>query len=237
MKNMGKLIIVILCLMCTTVLFTTVVSADKIKETNEVISSGSYKSVMLLGLTEGEEIEVSVEVVSPTGGLVDVYILPSSDYFNYPDDPFSPELSREGVTTTTFTFKTPDTSGYYLIIDNVDNYRTTDTVPTGSITVDYEYDDPLEEWTKAAEAIALTCILGIVAIVVIIVVIIVVVVLLLAKKEKPPQYPPQYPQQPQTQYPGYQQYPQYPQQPYQPPPQQPPQQPPPGQPPGQPPGT
>ncbi len=230
MKNMGKFIMVILCLLFISLLTVSVVSADKIERTNVVIAEDSYDSVWLLGLTEGEEIEVSVEVVSPTGALIDVYIIPSADIYDYPDDPFAPEITREGVSTTTFTFTTPDAGSYYLVIDNVDNSRASDTEPTGSVTVNYEYDDPLEEWQEAAEALAWTCIAIIVVGVIIVIVIIVVIVMVLTKKEKPPQQPQYPPQQP-----PYQQYPQQPQQPYQPPPQYPPQQPP-QQPPGQPPG-
>ena len=231
MRRMKMFAAIILCLLCIPLLTASVVSADKIEVTNEVIPEDSYDSVWLLGLTDGEEIDVSVEVVSPTGALIDVYIMSSSDYLDYPDETFSTEISREGVSTTTFTFTTPDAGSYYLVIDNVDNTRTSDTEPTGSVTVDYEYDDPLEEWTEAAEALAWTCIAIIVVGVIIVIVIIVVIVMVLIKKEKPPQQPQYPPQQP-----PYQQYPQQPQQPYQPPPQYPPQQPP-QQPPGQPPGT
>ncbi len=229
---MRKLIIVILCLMWVALITTTVVSADKRTKEDVLISEGDYVDESLLFLDTNDRIDVSVTVNSPSGGLVDVYILSSSDWFDYPDDPFSPEISREGVTTTSFTFTVPEIGSYYLIIDNVDNSRTSDTVPTDSVTVDYEYDDPsFEKIEEAFWTAAWFCIAGVIAVVVIIVVIIVVVVFLLTKKEKPPQYPPQYLQPPQTQYPGYQQYPQQPQQPYQPPPQQPPEQPP-QQPPG-----
>ena len=231
MKNMRLYITVILCLMFAALLATAVVSADKRTEQDVVISEGSFESEYIMLLDKDDEIDVSVTVDSPSGGLVDVYMLSSSEYFDYPDDTFSPALSREGVTTTTFTFTVPADGSYYLIIDNMNNSRPSDAIPTGSVTVDYEYDDPLYtdlgNIEEAAEAVAFTCIAMIVVGIVIVIVIIVVIVYFVTKKEKPPQYPTQY--QPPPQQPPYQQYPQQPQQPYQPPPQQPPQQPPPGQ--------
>lgn len=229
---MRRLIIVILCLMWVAMITTTVVSADKRTKEDVIIPEDDYVDESLLLLGEGDEIDVSVTVTSPSGGLVDVYIISSSEWIDYPYDPFTPEIAREGVTTTSFTFTVPELGSYYLIIDNENNSRASDTVPTGSVTVDYEYEDPsFEQIEEALELATWICIAGVIIIVVVIIVIIVVVVMVISKKEKPPQQPQYPPQQP-----PYQQYPQQPQQPYQPPPQYPPQQPP-QQPPGQPPGT
>jgi hypothetical protein len=229
MKNLGKFIMVILCLMCAALLVTSVVSADKVTEEDVVIPEDSYEDVFWLLVYEDDKVDVSVTVDSPSGGLVDVYILSSSEWFDYPDEPFTPELSKESVSTTSFTFTAPEAGSYYLIIDNVDNSRSNDAIPTGSVTVDYEYEDVLAEKVEEAFWTGMwICIVGIIIIVVVIIVII-VVVLKISSKGGPPQQPPQYQQQyPPPQQPPYQQ---YPQQPYQPPPQQPPQQPPPGQPP------
>jgi hypothetical protein len=212
-----------------TMVMPMMVSADKITKTAQVVYQDDYETEWLLGLGKNEKIDVSVTVVSPVGAKVDVYVISSSQFSNYPNGNFNPTVAKENVASTSFSFKSPDDSTYYLVIDNEDNSRTSDAVPTGDITVDYEYDDPLaaifEEAEDVVETAFLICIAGIVIIVVVIIVIIVVVIKVASKGKQPPVQPQQpYPQQ------------QY-QQPYQqpppgsyPPPQQPVEQPPPDQP-------
>lgn len=228
MRKTRILIALILCLMFAAVFSPAPASAqEKITYTNVLIYENDYEYHSLWALNQDEEIDVSVDVTSPSGGLIDVYILSSSHYSSYPDGVFTPTIEKEGVSSTDFTFKAPDDATYYLIIDNEDNSRSTDAVPVGDVTVSYEYDDPIyasiQDIEEAAEAFAFGCLMIVVIAVIIIVVIIVVVIFLIVRKPKEPaaQAPAPYPQQP-----PYQQ----PQQPYQPPPgQQPPYQPPPGQ--------
>ncbi len=203
----------------------------KTTRTDVVIAQDDHESEWLLWANEDDKIEVSVTVTSPSDGRVDVYILTQTQYSSYPAGSFNPAYQSENKNSHDFTFTVPDGQSYYLVIDNEDNSRTTDAVPTGSVTVDYEYDNPIiEEVEEAFWTAYWVCIAGIIIIVVVIIVIIVLVLKVTSKGGPPqqPQYPPQQP--------PYQQYPQQPQQPYQPPPQYPPQQPP-QQPPGQPPGT
>jgi hypothetical protein len=158
----------------------------------------------------------------------------SSDeyYSNYPNGDFYPVEAKERVSETTFKFKTPDDQFYYLVIDNEDNSRSNDAIPTGTVTVDYEYDNAIaDDLEDAWNTAMLMCIIGVVVAVVVVIIIIVVIVMLIKGKDKPPQYPPQQPYQQQPGYQQYQQPPGYPPQqpPYQPPPQQPPPQGPPPQ--------
>jgi hypothetical protein len=234
MKMYKLTMVIIVVIFFTTVLASASVSGQDDEKTSKegvFIGFGDYESEMFIGLEEDEEIEVTVTVTSPVNGKVDVYILSSSEYHSrYPTKTFYPALAKENITTTTFTFECPDDQTYYLVIDNEDNARANDAVPTGSVTVDYEYDDPFAATLKDIEegfwAVWWMCIAGVVIAVVIVVVIIVLIFYFLFKKDKPPQYPAQYQQYPQAQigYPG------YPQQPYQGPPQQPPSPPPPQQP-------
>lgn len=234
---------IILCLVFLAFFTAGSVSADKITETGVTIYEGGYESESLFGLGMNEKIDVSVTVTSPTGGRVDVYILSYSEYTSdYPDGNFNPEVAKENVETTSFSFKSPDGQWYYLIIDNQDNSKANDAIPTADVTVDYDYDDPIsatiEDFEEAAENAFFTgmliCVLGIVLVIVVIVVIVYVVVRAGKDKQPPPMqpYPQQY-QQPYQQPPpgGYP-----PQPPYeQPPPEQPvqPQEQPPDQPQGQ----
>ncbi|UCG69314.1 MAG: hypothetical protein JSV09_16305 [Thermoplasmata archaeon] len=209
------------------------ISAEKITNPDEVIYEDDYEYVLLWALEKDENIEVDVSVDSPAGAKIDVYIISDTEFSDYQTDGvFIPEIQHEDVSSASFKFKNPDGGTYYLVIDNKDNSRTSDAVPTGDVTVDYEYDDPffatIEDLEEAAGFVAFTCIAAIVLGVVIIIMIIVVIIFLVTKKEKPPQQPAPYQQPPQAPYPGYQQPP--PQQPYQQPPQQPIQEPP-GQPP------
>ena len=233
MRNMKLYIIAMLCLMCIVMAIIPAVSAGKVEETDVVIYEDYYEDEWLFALSKDDEIDISVTVKSPPGAMVDVYVMDYNNrYMDYPDSPFSALESHEGVSSVDFKFKAPSSDTYYLVIDNTDNSRSSDAVPTGDVTVDYEYEELISEKIEGAFWTAWWfCVAGIVIIVVIIVVIILVVVLG-SKKEAPPQYPQQYPQQPYGQ-PPYGQ-PPYPQQPPYQPPSQPPAQPP-GQPPSQPP--
>jgi flagellar basal body-associated protein FliL len=223
--------IIIMCLIGTALLVPGMVSAqDTISDTVTIFENDNEQE-WLLGLGQNEKIDIYVQVTSPAGASVDVYILSSTERSDYPDGSFTPTVAHEDVSVADFSFKQPDSQSYYLVIDNEDNSRSTDAVPTGDVTVNYEYDDPfaaiLEDLEDTAEAAIWTgfmiCIIGIVLVIVVIVVIVVLVVRSGKSKQQPP---PQQPYPPQGSYPPQQQ-------PYGPPPgEQPPQ----GQPPQQPPG-
>jgi hypothetical protein len=225
----------ILCMIMIAMLMPTMASAEKIKQNGQIIYDGDYEEVNLWALALDAKIEIIVKVVSPSDAKVDVYILSLTERSNYQNGVnFNPKVAYEDISSKTFNFKNTDGGDYYLIIDNMDNSKTTDAVPTGDVTVDYEYDNPLSaiigDVEDAVETAFWICIAGIVIIVVVIIVIIVVVIKVASKGKQPPAQPPQQP------------YPQQYQQPYQqpppgsyPPPQQPYDQPPPQQPVEQPP--
>ncbi len=238
MRRKALLGILVLCIVALGLFSAGIVAAEKkISKPGEVIYEGDYEWVWLWGLSKDEKLNVDVTVVDPAGAKVDVYILTDTQYTNYQSgSSFTAKVAKEGVSSTDFSFKPSDMATYYLVIDNKDNAKTTDAVPTGDVTVDYEYTDPLSATIgaleEAGETAFMLCILGIVVIVIIVVVVIVVIIKVASKGKQPPAQPQQpYPQQPYPQQP----YPQqpYPQQQYGPPPgEQPPQ----GQPPQQPPG-
>jgi hypothetical protein len=230
---------IILCLIGAALLMPGMVSAaDTISDT-ATIYNGGYEDEMLFGLGTNERIDISVDVTSPAGASVDVYIIASTEKYDYPSESFTPVVAHEGVSNADFSFKSPDSQTYYLVIDNTDNSRSSDAVPTGDVTVNYEYDDPLsaiiESFENTAEAAFWTGTLICATVVIAIVVVIVLIVWLIVRAGKsspPPQqpYPPQqYPQQPYPQQP-------YPQQQYAPPPGEQPPVEPQEQPPEQPPG-
>jgi hypothetical protein len=237
MRKRAILGIFVLCIMIVGLLGVTTVSADDmISVEDDIIYSGDYEYVYLWGLDKDEKMNVEVSVDSPAGATLDVYVLSNDEFTEYQNgQTFTPKVSHEDVSSASFKFKTPDSQTYYLVLDNMDNGRSTDAVPTGDITVDYEYTNPLLAALDVVEEGIMTammmCILGIVIIVVIIIVVIVVIIKVAGKGKQPPPQPQQpYPQQPYQQPPpgGYQQQPP-PQQPVEQPPVQPDQQPPPDQ--------
>jgi hypothetical protein len=229
MRRKALLGILVFCIVTLGLFSAGTVSADQITKSGEVLYDGDYDYVWLWGLSKDEKITVDVSVVSPAGAKIDVYILSQTEFNSYQSgESFTPKVTHEDISSASFKFKSPDSQVYYLVIDNMDNARSTDAVPTGEVTLDYEYTDPLtaaiEAFEEAGETAFMICIMGIVIIVVVIIVIVVVVIKVAGKGKQPPAQPQQpYPQQP------YQQPPPggYPQQPYdQPPPQQPGDQPP-----------
>lgn len=233
MGRMRIITAIIMCMMCAALLTPVFASAqdDKISFNGIVIYEGGHQRESLFLFSSGEKMDVSVDVVSPSGSQVDVYILSNTEYDKFDSgSPFTAAFERERVSSTDFTFTFPDSQNYYLVIDNSNNAHPDDAEPTGDVTINYEYDNPLSEIIEEAETLAWMCVALVIIGIIIVIVIIVVVIVMVTKKDKspPPQppmpYPPQQPYQPP---PG--------QQPYQPPPGQQPYQPPPGQPPYQPP--
>jgi hypothetical protein len=87
---------------------------------------------------------IDVEVTVSSGGSVDVYIMSKRQYVNYDNgEDFKPKVAKEKVEHTTFTFENPDGGDYYLVIDNKDNNRKSDAVPTDNVF--YNYTSPIEE--------------------------------------------------------------------------------------------
>jgi hypothetical protein len=87
---------------------------------------------------------IHVEVTVSSGGRVDVYIMSDREYNKYNDGKdFKVKVAKEKVEHTTFMFENPDGSDYYLVIDNMDNSRKSDAIPTDNVY--YNYTSPIEE--------------------------------------------------------------------------------------------
>ena len=171
-----------------------------------------YSKTLLIG-SWSESYEMNFKVTS--NATIDVYVLTSTEYSNYPYS-FNPTYSMEQVKSATFKVKASAQEGYYLVIDNQDNSRSTDQVPVGPVTYSAEYPDVMDQITDTVDTAISMCMIMVVLVVVVIVVVIVLIIYFVTRKKSPPPAvvaPPmayQPPQQPYVQ----------PQQPYQQPPAQ-----------------
>lgn len=160
-----------------------------------------------------------------TNASVDVYVLTTLQYSGYPES-FTYTKAWENTKSVDSKIKVESGESYYLIIDNMDNGRSTDATPKGDVEFSATYPNYLDRFSKEVEDLAWTgfwvCMGPIIIAVIVLVIIIIIVIYLVVKKKKPEQQQPQYQQQPYQQQPQYQQQPyqqQYQQQPqYQPPP-------------------
>jgi hypothetical protein len=101
-----------------------------------------------LGFRKWDRLHVEVWVVS--GGPVDVYMMNSKQYGKYADGgSFKAEVKKENTEHTKFTFENPDDSTWYLVIDNMDNARSGDAIPTSD--VEYQYVADIEERHQEVE--------------------------------------------------------------------------------------
>ena len=162
-----------------------------------VIDEGTYYSDVLWWVQKGSEVTVSVSVnLSYSNSRVDVYILNADEFDKYPLQQFHPAYVVENTASTTFTWTVPDDQTYYLVIDNQDNVRPSDAVPTGDVMVDISrsapFSDMFNELDKSMENFMWVAIgAGVAVVVVIIVVIVIVVVAAGGKKRETPPYAPQ----------------------------------------------
>lgn len=146
---------------------------------------------------------VTVDVTCNDDTLIDVYIMRDSEYDKYDgnySNSFTTMVAYEKIKAKNFEWKVPDDDTYWIVIDNVDNSRTTDAVPRMNVTIDIEYDTDFGK--ELEEAVETICYI-IIAIIVIIVVVIIVVIVVMKKKKKQPPIQPQQPFQPQQPYPQY----------------------------------
>jgi hypothetical protein len=220
-RPIQKCLSIFILLISLGVVFAPAITADS--QHNDVYLEKDDNKMYWLWSDSGDDVEINFSL--DLGGNVDVYIMTSDEYWDryVNDTDFHPAMSWVNVRAVKETWEQPDDQAYRIVIDNWDNAKNNDTVPTGDVQYDLFYDDKLDEKIDeilgmAGMALAGCCLL-------IIIVIVVVIWLIVRKKnsdtvviQTPGGYPPMGP-------PGYQ--PQGPpqQQPqYQPgPPQQPPQ--------------
>lgn len=207
---------------------TPVQAADNKK--GGTVYYGDSENIMVGTWTTSKDLHFTVK----SNATIDVYVLTSSDFFNYPSGSFTPVKAVEKTTSADFKIRSSSSESYYLVIDNTDNSRSTDAIPTGSAAYNATYPNFLDTATDTVDDIVSTCIIGAIVVVVIIVVVIIVIIyfVVIRKKKQPPvaqapytQTPVQYQQpvyQQQPQQPVYQQQPQQyappPPSPYEPPP-------------------
>lgn len=141
------------------------------------IAENDDRAIMLLFGTQGDDVDVVVSAVDGTSTF-DVYIMTSAEYgfsggLAYPQS-FNPVVAHEDVSTIDFSWTQPDDQTYYIVVDNHNNSRADNAIPTGPITVDISYTDTFGE---ALEGVAQTC--GIILIVILVVFVLIVVGIIL----------------------------------------------------------
>lgn len=184
---MRKILIALLIglfLLCS---FSAVSAEEKITKNGVTIDPFEKESESLYSGDKGEKVNVEVDSDIP----INVYIMTQEDYFKIPEPAYdNAKVSKEGITTTSFSYTFPDDQNYYLVMYNPNNE---------TATVDYEYTDLFaEDVGEASEEVFRLMGLGIllcVGIIVIVIVVIVVIIVLLTRKNKD-ERPPQYPQHP-----------------------------------------
>jgi heme/copper-type cytochrome/quinol oxidase subunit 2 len=221
MRSRRALFLAIGILMLFLLASTTVGAAD-LKRSDEI----SYDDHDYISLGSGLN-ERQIDVTVTANATIDVYVLTSTQYSfgtQYPDN-FTPTVAKEKLKSITFTFTASAQEEYYLIIDNLDNGRSTDAVPTGEVHYDATYSNPFEDLSDDIGESAFWCGMTILAIVIIVVVVIIVIVWFFSKKKPkqgtPAQQTPS-PQPSQQQPPPLSPYEPPPPSPYEPPPPQPP---------------
>jgi hypothetical protein len=88
---------------------------------------------------------------------------------------FKVKVAKEKVEHTTFMFENPDGGDYYLVIDNKDNNRKSDTVPIDN--VHYNYTSPIEERHNEVVRMKIYLWGGIVAGIIIVITVIVIIII------------------------------------------------------------
>ena len=95
----------------------------------------------------GKDDKLDVKLTIKSGGPGDLYVMKSSQYYNYQNgDAFLPAAYRENVSgVVTLNWTQPDDDNYYLVVDNRDNSRATDAYSRSNITYDIYYDYTSED--------------------------------------------------------------------------------------------
>ena len=146
-----------------------------IREGEAIVNSFTY------GWRKGTEYEIRIEVINNIP--IDLYIVTKAEYEKYRNNQqFDPVLAIEGFLNYESIWKKPDDQDYIFIIDNRDNKRTNDTIPSGNVTCNIEYwnktlQDEREFFNALGEVILVICSAGIVLV-------IIVVAFYLLKKKK-----------------------------------------------------
>ncbi len=133
-------LMVLLALVVVTVVGGTAQSAfaGRIASTSESIPAGQYYSIEPDDLETIKEIKYDISVVE--GDRVDIYIMISSEYDRYSrGEDFDPVVQFHNTPGNEGSYMVDDIDEtYYVVIDNLDNAKGNDAVPSGDVTVEVE---------------------------------------------------------------------------------------------------
>jgi len=207
-RQLVSITLLALFLLSSLALVPAPAAADNI-ERDGTIYYDSYERLAIGSYSDSYSGKIKVT----TNASVDVYLLTSTYAYSYPES-FVPTKTKEKTMKAEFSFTAKAGETYYVIIDNTDNSRSTDAVPTGSIAYQASYPNVLDQLVDDVGWAARMCMIWIILIVVIIVVVVVLIIYFVTRKPKTPpqqQYPPAYqqPYQPPPAQAGYQQQPGY----------------------------
>jgi hypothetical protein len=130
--------LVIPAMLTLSVILLVVASAPAQAAANKkqgTVSYGSYEQILVGTWTTSTDLHFTVT----SNTTIDVYVLTAEDIINYPSGSFSPVKAVENTKSADFTIKSDSTNSYYLIIDNEDNSKSTDALPTGDASYSATY--------------------------------------------------------------------------------------------------
>jgi|GEM_PF-6662139 len=168
---------------------------------------GTHEEILVGSWTTATSLHFTVT----SNATIDVYVLTASESINYPTGNFNAVKAVENTKSADFTIKSDSTNSYYLIIDNEDNSKSTDALPTGDASYSATYPNFMDIATKQVDTVVTTCLIGAISIIVIIIVVVIVLIyfIVIRKKPQPPVVQSPYGAQPvQYQQPVYQTQPQ-----------------------------
>ena len=101
-------------------------SAAQLQNETVTIGAGNYYTIPITGVKTLDALKVDIQVIN--GGQVDILLMKAQDYTDYQKAilmggtfDFYPEASSLAVQNKAYGFTFPETTDYYLIIDNSDN--------------------------------------------------------------------------------------------------------------------
>jgi hypothetical protein len=129
----------------------------------------------------------SLHFTVTSNATIDVYLLTSSDFINYPTGNFNPVKAVEGTTKADFKITASTSESYILVIDNQDTGRPGNTKPTGDISYTATYPNFMDTVPDTVNNIFNTCMISAIAAVVIVVIVVIVIIYLVVRKKPEPQ--------------------------------------------------
>ncbi len=119
------------------------------------VPAGSYYREDIFPPSDGSPFQVSAVAINGSGPF-DLYIVHSLDFLGaYPNGSFAPLATWENVTVVSVAFAFPSRiDNFSLIIDNLDNSRPSDALPSGMVHVNLTRTPPLKASAEAQAALA-----------------------------------------------------------------------------------